>query len=828
MLLVTAFILSVGCGSSLSFASAVRQLVSPYSVSTVRIPGISLGSRSGINLETQQMEAGMEEGSGIDPDHTDTESIETKTYFTSNFNGNLNMWSVTPNNKVRTIKSLCYSPKLNNSSMHLNQTDVSVAIFSNSRKYLDFSLKGVENPDFLLSLDREIEFVVSNHSTRVFQFDRGLHQLPQEEHYLLSIESVTNHKQCVHVGISNPDCPWNDGHRTVRNNKIWARILSLGYFSIKANKFPKSFVIIILPTEENESCSSSSVMRDESVTKKLRMKITVSSNSFKNPIIASLVFLIVPSVVFLLILFCFWRNKFKNHEHCTLSKNCEEEKIDINVEDHEHDYRINNLDEPDGEKVCSKCIELAEKRKKLVFLPDLIEKYTSDRWHRKLRSLSYLYLVPLVSLFYIIPSAQMVFLNRTGSDEACFFNYGCARPWWIFDSFNHIYSNVGYIWFGVVFICLVKIKSHYFPEDRDSNLGLPQQYSVFYAMGLAMVFQGILSCIFHVCPSNLSLQFDTTMMYLIMTLVFVKIYQFRHPDTTINAYLCMFTLCLALIFEALSIYVVRSSVTKTLFVSVFSLIYFSVIMYLGINFYFNRSIKKSWHLRKNVEKLRKKLQEPGLLAHKLRFITSVMFVVVNVLVFVYVLYSLGSKGTSLSTPFILIFGGNMFIYVTYYMGRKILDILQSTLVQQEKHQEVEQESNEVEPSEEDWLPWLARIIGVECKEEEANEHREGESGEEVENPCQMNLIRWFSFILFGVSMIIGFIALAFYANKHQSRSLTPPESRERNQLCKFGDFFDNHDMWHFLSSFALFLAFLGLLTVDDDLLYVNRKNIKVF
>ena len=48
---------------------------------------------------------------------------------------------------------------------------------------------------------------------------------------------------------------------------------------------------------------------------------------------------------------------------------------------------------------------------------------------------------------------------------------------------------MGYIWFGVVFICLVKIKSHYFPEDRDSNLGLPQQYSVFYAMGLAMVFQ---------------------------------------------------------------------------------------------------------------------------------------------------------------------------------------------------------------------------------------------------------------------------------------------------------------------------------------------------
>merc|ERR1719483_1831704 len=176
-----------------------------------------------------------------------------------------------------------------------------------------------------------------------------------------------------------------------------------------------------------------------------------------------------------------------------------------------------------------------------------------------------------------------------------------------------------------------------------------------------------------------------------MTLVFVKIYQFRHPDTTINAYLCMFTLCLALIFEALSIYVVQNTITKAIFISVFSIIYFGIIMYLGVNFYFNRSIKKSWHLRKNLEKLKKKLEEPGLLAHKLRFITSVTFVVVNVVLFVYVLYSIGSKGKSLSTPFILIFGGNMFIYVTYYMGRKIIDIVESIAVKSKKMLEVDQE-----------------------------------------------------------------------------------------------------------------------------------------
>ena len=212
-------------------------------------------------------------------------------------------------------------------------------------------------------------------------------------------------------------------------------------------------------------------------------------------------------------------------------------------------------------------------------------------------------------------------------------------------------------------------------------------------------------------------------------------------------------------------------------------------MYLGINFYFNRSIKKSWHARKNWEKLRRKLEEPGLLAHKLRFVTSVMFVVVNIVVFVYVLYSIGSKGTSLSTPFILIFGGNMFIYVTYYMGRKILDILQSMLVTTEKQPEVEVKTEE--PPTEGWIPWLARLTGADkCKEENthSHDHAHEEDNEEddtiAENQCHVNFIRWFSFILFGASIIIGFIALAFYANKHQSRSLSPPESRERNQLCK--------------------------------------------
>ena len=56
----------------------------------------------------------------------------------------------------------------------------------------------------------------------------------------------------------------------------------------------------------------------------------------------------------------------------------------------------------------------------------------------------------------------------------------------------------------------------------------------------------------------------------------------------------------------------------------------------------------------------------------------------------------------------------------------------------------------------------------------------------------------------------------------------PLSVRNLNEPCNYGEFFDNHDMWHFFSSTALFLAFIGLLSIDDDLLYVPRDKIPVF
>ena len=50
----------------------------------------------------------------------------------------------------------------------------------------------------------------------------------------------------------------------------------------------------------------------------------------------------------------------------------------------------------------------------------------------------------------------------------------------------------------------------------------------------------------------------------------------------------------------------------------------------------------------------------------------------------------------------------------------------------------------------------------------------------------------------------------------------------QNADCRFLDFYDGHDLWHFFSAAGIFMAFLALLTVDDDLLDVPRSKIDVF
>ena len=71
-------------------------------------------------------------------------------------------------------------------------------------------------------------------------------------------------------------------------------------------------------------------------------------------------------------------------------------------------------------------------------------------------------------------------------------------------------------------------------------------------------------------------------------------------------------------------------------------------------------------------------------------------------------------------------------------------------------------------------------------------------------------------------------AMWFFLHKSTSWYLSPAQSRGLNTECELFHFYDNHDIWHFLSATSLFLNFMMLLTIDDDLHTTPREKIPVF
>ena len=61
----------------------------------------------------------------------------------------------------------------------------------------------------------------------------------------------------------------------------------------------------------------------------------------------------------------------------------------------------------------------------------------------------------------------------------------------------------------------------------DRMYGIPQHSGIFYAMGFALIMEGLMSGSYHICPNHSNFQFDTAFMYTIAILCMLKIYQFR-------------------------------------------------------------------------------------------------------------------------------------------------------------------------------------------------------------------------------------------------------------------------------------------------------------
>jgi hypothetical protein len=100
-------------------------------------------------------------------------------------------------------------------------------------------------------------------------------------------------------------------------------------------------------------------------------------------------------------------------------------------------------------------------------------------------------------------------LHTTGNTDLCYYNYLCSHPLWILSDFNHVYSNIGYIMLGVLFIFLVYRRNRMHQRRMLDNDELEVRNSIL--------------CIFGRCP-NFYLFILVLLLFKILCIVCVELW----------------------------------------------------------------------------------------------------------------------------------------------------------------------------------------------------------------------------------------------------------------------------------------------------------------
>ena len=86
--------------------------------------------------------------------------------------------------------------------------------------------------------------------------------------------------------------------------------------------------------------------------------------------------------------------------------------------------------------------------------------------------------------------------SLTGNQDICYYNDLCRKPLGPIRDFNHVFSNLGYCVFGLLFMCIVLFKKLKYESFLAKNTtidgdeyGVPTQYGLYFAMGLSLFME---------------------------------------------------------------------------------------------------------------------------------------------------------------------------------------------------------------------------------------------------------------------------------------------------------------------------------------------------
>uniref|UniRef100_A0A7N8XIQ6 SID1 transmembrane family, member 2 n=1 Tax=Mastacembelus armatus TaxID=205130 RepID=A0A7N8XIQ6_9TELE len=687
-------------------------------------------------------------------------------------------------------RTLCQPPTRAASESQYFFVDVSTL----SNQGTNYQLRVSRVESFTLQTDTKFSFTASPSQPQYFKyvFPDGIDTV------IVKVNSEMNFP-CSVMSIQDIQCPVYDLDNNVAFIGMYQTMTKKGAITVQRKDFPSnSFYVVIVVKTEDEACGGPlrfyPLRPDELIDAGNRSKVL---DVMVSPAINSDIYVIG-------MLFCL--GIFLSFYLLTLLVACLENKSSEAVTDsatstdnnygymgmdkhgHTHIFFYRSLDSVGRSRQESlSSVEEDDydtlddinsdknivRTKKFLCVSDLARKDKRIlKWSNSSQMSHFSRNIATIAVFYALPVVQLVItyqtvVNVTGNQDICYYNFLCAHPLGALSAFNNILSNLGYVMLGLLFLLIVLKRDivHNRALVRNNlnalECGIPKHFGLFYAMGTALMMEGLLSACYHVCPNYTNFQFDTSFMYMIAGLCMLKLYQKRHPDINASAYTAYACLAVVIFFSVLGVVFGKGN---TVFWIVFSVIHILATLLLSTQLYY----MGRWRL------------DSGILRRMVYVIYTdcirqcsgpmyidrmVLIVMGNIVNWCLAAYGLIERPNDFASYLLAIAICNLLLYFAFYIIMKL------------------------------------------------------RSGERIQ--CLALVCILFTAVVWGFALYFFFQGLSTWQK-------TPAESREHNRDCILLSFFDDHDIWHFLSSIAMFGSFLVLLTMDDDLDTVQRDKIYVF
>uniref|UniRef100_UPI00358E0345 SID1 transmembrane family member 2-like isoform X2 n=1 Tax=Myxine glutinosa TaxID=7769 RepID=UPI00358E0345 len=368
----------------------------------------------------------------------------------------------------------------------------------------------------------------------------------------------------------------------------------------------------------------------------------------------------------------------------------------------------------------------------------------------------------IMSITFAIPSIQLVMsrnkvMELTGNEDYCYNNDLCSWSFAGISAFNKVVSNIGYVIFGFLFIVIIRAINM-----RNEEKG-KERIDVFYAMGIALISVGLFSACYHVCPRRSTFLLDVSFMYLLGGLVVVKLYQMTreekraYTDPRVHWFFLLICLCI------MSVSAAKNLEKLVSFWMLYGFVHMAVIFFISVRLYQQFSPPVDSRFVKKYKNKIKKMEISKMVILAIEMISNLALITV-----VAVRQIKGFDGMNFSIFMLMtLILKTMFCFSIYIVTRYFSS---------------------------------------------------GENSRKTLQSClHLTCHKLLTIILSVLSITLWAIALSYFYNFQYSWKKSAAKSRQHNKECLILGYFDNHDMWHFLSSFAILSSFLVLLHVAEDI-----------